>query len=188
MTSDYTSEVHRAAQLLAIDVARAGCDSMEAYHRVCDANEAVDGHMQTTGLGDALDDLDTANAVTELADAVLADDSTIFGLGLSEAVCDRCGETFIPNGDESVRVTAAGSVLFEHFQRADETDCGGFGPLLGSFHVRAMRCPGSGVVPLADRAGRVATCRVCGRTDVPVYATSEPAPGNIRYRIHEMTT
>lgn len=53
-----------------------------------------------------------------------------------EAECEKCGETFNPNGGEDT-VERDGLVLFEHYQTQDEVECGGFGPLVGAWGTGA---------------------------------------------------
>ena len=50
-----------------------------------------------------------------------------------EARCDKCGGTFNPSGDELVTTDGAGVVRVEHYQTDDEQECGGFGPIVGSW-------------------------------------------------------
>jgi hypothetical protein len=57
-----------------------------------------------------------------------------------EARCDKCGETFNPSGEELVEIDDDGTVRVEHYQQFGpnaageyETECGGFGPMLGSW-------------------------------------------------------
>ncbi len=53
-----------------------------------------------------------------------------------EARCDKCGETFNPSGDEIVTTDSEGVVRVEHYQTEDEQECGGFGPIVGSWSGR----------------------------------------------------
>jgi len=52
-----------------------------------------------------------------------------------EAVCERCGETFLPTGEE-MTISAGGVTHFEHYAREDGSACGGFGPIAGTWYVR----------------------------------------------------
>lgn len=118
----------------------------------------------------------------------LGDDPGAIGY---EAVCGKCGETFNPNAEEATRVVD-GVTEYEHYQRFGpdergeyETECGGFGPIVGSWSsprrlyviamgtrkIHAVGCryvdsPGSASFPFAD-AGALAllpVCKVCVRS------------------------
>lgn len=50
-----------------------------------------------------------------------------------EARCEACGFTFNPCGEELVRVGADGVVRVEHYGTEELGECGGFGPIVGSW-------------------------------------------------------
>jgi len=50
-----------------------------------------------------------------------------------EARCDKCNGFFNPSGDELVTTDSNGVVRVEHYQTDDEQECGGFGPIVGSW-------------------------------------------------------
>lgn len=54
----------------------------------------------------------------------------------SEAVCEKCGETFIPNDYEDA-ITRDGVTLFEHYATENGEECGGYGPIVGSWGIGA---------------------------------------------------
>lgn len=53
-----------------------------------------------------------------------------------EARCEACGFTFNPSGDEKVFVGVDGDVRVEHYGTEEFGECGGFGPIVGSWGSR----------------------------------------------------
>lgn len=92
-----------------------------------------------------------------------------------EAECEKCGGSFNPSGEELVD----DDDRIEHYQTDDEEECGGYGPLVGSWSSSAPAPPPALVAIPGVVTARYAHGRIIGLVFAPL-ATPEDQSVEIR--------